>query len=204
MQNREISRATLSRIPSYLAYLQGLPPGVRNISATTIARDLGLGEVQVRKDLGCISGGGKPRVGYDAAGLVDSLQSFLSCKNGGAVIVGAGKLGRALLDYGGFAGYGLEILAAFDRAVTAEEKSEAGGRILPMEALESFCRDAHVSIGIIAVPAPEAQAVCSRLVENHIRAIWSFAPCPLTVPPGVAVEYENMALALAHLKIQIK
>ena len=121
-----------------------------------------------------------------------------------AIIAGAGKLGRALLDYGGFGGYGLEILAAFDRAVTGEERSDTGKRILPMESLEPFCRAHPVQIGIIAVPAGQAQSVCSRLLENHIRAIWSFAPCSLTVPPEIAVQYENMALALAHLKIQIK
>lgn len=204
MQNREISRATLGRIPSYLQYLKSLPPGVQNISATTIAKELGLGEVQVRKDLGSISGAGKPKIGYNAAELADSLETYLSCKNGGAVIVGAGKLGRALLDYSGFAGYGLEIQAAFDIAVTVEEKSDTGKRILPMEGLEVFCQTHPVQIGIIAVPAGQAQSVCSRLLENHIRAIWSFAPCSLTVPPDVAVQYENMALALAHLKIQVK
>ncbi len=204
LQNREISRATLGRIPSYLQYLRALPPEIQNISATTIAKELGLGEVQVRKDLSCISGAGKPKIGYNAAGLADSLETYLSCENGGAVIVGAGKLGRALLDYSGFAGYGLDILAAFDQAVTEEEKSDMGKRILPMDSLEAFCRTQPVQIGIIAVPAGEAQRVCSRLVENHIRAIWSFAPCSLTVPPDIAIQYENMGLALAHLKIQIK
>ncbi len=204
LQNREISRATLGRIPSYLQYLKTLPPGVQNISATTIAKELGLGEVQVRKDLSCVSGAGKPKIGYNAAELADSLETYLSCKNGGAVIVGAGKLGRALLDYSGFAGYGLEILAAFDRAVEAEEKSEMGKRILPMDRLEDFCKTHAVQIGIIAVPAGEAQNVCSRLVENRIRGIWSFAPCSLTVPEEVQIEYENMGLALAHLKIQIQ
>lgn len=203
MQNREISRATLGRIPIYLQYLRTLPSQTRNISATAIAKELGLGEVQVRKDLGSISGAGKPKVGYDAAQLAQSLETYLSCENGGAVIIGAGKLGRALLDYNGFAGYGLEILAAFDRAALAEEQSETGKRILPMEALEAFCKVRSVQIGIIAVPAGEAQEVCSRLVQNNIRAIWSFAPCTLEVPPDIAVQYENMALALAHLKIQI-
>lgn len=203
MQNREISRATLGRIPVYLQYLKALPPQTHNISATTIAKELGLGEVQVRKDLGSISGAGKPKVGYNAAELTESLEAYLSCENGGAVIIGAGKLGRALLDYSGFTGYGLEILAAFDRAVTEEEQSDTGKRILPMEALEPFCKEKSVQIGIITVPAEEAQGVCSRLIQNSIRAIWNFAPCTLDVPPDIAVQYENMALALAHLKIQI-
>lgn len=204
LTSSEVSRATLGRIPVYLKYLKGLPPEVENISATAIAKALGLGEVQVRKDLGAISGAGKPRIGYQAAELAKSLAHFLEAKSGGAIIIGAGKLGRALLDYGGFSEYGLEILAAFDLAVTAPGQSDSGKSILPMQALESFCQMQKVQIGIIAVPVSSAQTVCDRLAENHIRAIWSFAPCQLAVPPDTVVQYENMALSLAHLHAQIQ
>lgn len=122
----------------------------------------------------------------------------------GAIIIGAGKLGRALLDYQGFSEYGLEILAAFDTAVQEEQCSQAGKRILPMGQLERFCRNHAAKIGIITVPAASAQSVCDRLVENRISAIWCFAPCQLSVPEGIPVQYENMALSLAHLKQRIE
>lgn len=202
---KSVSSVVLSRLPTYLSYLKTLPASTRYISATGIAKALALGEVSVRKDLSSICDIGRPKIGYSVSELTVIIESFLGYdRMDTAIIAGAGKLGRALLDYGGFGGYGLEILAAFDRAVTGEERSDTGKRILPMESLEPFCRAHPVQIGIIAVPAGQAQSVCSRLLENHIRAIWSFAPCSLTVPPEIAVQYENMALALAHLKIQIK
>ena len=104
----KISRATLSRIPTYLNYLRSLTLQDNYISAAAIARNLGLGEVQVRKDMGALCGSGKPKIGYLTTELIRCLESYLSSENGNTVIVGGGKLGRALLDYGGFKEYGLE------------------------------------------------------------------------------------------------
>ena len=118
------------------------------------------------------------------------------------MIVGAGKLGRALLDYVGLSDYGLDILAAFDTDVL--QNNASGKPILPIDGLHDFCKENNVSIGVIAVPARAAQEVCDKLCQSGIKAIMSFAPCKLTAPDGVAIQYENMALSLAHLKTQIK
>lgn len=199
----EVSRATLGRIPTYLKYLEALPAEMLNISATTIAKELGFGEVQVRKDLGAVSGKGKPKIGYNKAVLITSLEKFLGRSNlTGVIIIGAGKLGRALLDYDGFTEYGLEILAAFDNLVQKPIKSDARKNIFPITELEDFCKLGKAKIGIITVPAASAQEACDHLVINNIQKIWSFAQCRLTVPPDIAVQYENMALSLAHLKAQ--
>ena len=204
MPNCEISKAALGRIPAYLRYLRSLPPNIRNISATAIARELGFGEVQVRKDLSSLCGSGKPKTGYQTTVLIYSLGSFLDRKNGTAVIVGAGKLGRALLDYEGFSDYGLKIAAAFDIAVSETEYSPKGNPIFEIGMMSPFCAENDVNIGIIAVPVGAAQEACDCLAKNGIRAIWCFAPCRLTKPDGVVIQYENMALSLAHLKMQIK
>ena len=202
MKTTDVSRAALGRIPVYLKFLESLPQDVETVSATTIAKALGFGEVQVRKDLGAICGSGKPRIGYTAADLKESLESLIDSRNGKTVIVGAGKLGRALLDYGGFSDYGLDILAAFDTDVSQNNASEKP--ILPIDGLHDFCKENNVSIGVITVPAKAAQEVCDKLCQSGIKAIMSFAPCKLTAPEGVAIQYENMALSLAHLKTQIK
>lgn len=202
MKGTDISRATLGRVPVYLDYLRRLPPETPHISATAIARALGLGEVQVRKDLGALCGAGKPRTGYPTAHLIRSLAGLLSSTGGETVIIGAGKLGRALLDYGGFSDYGLSLVAAFDRAVASPQASPCGKPILPMADLPDFCARRPVRLGIIAVPAGEAQSTGELLYQNGIRAIWSFAPKQLSLPPDAAVQYENMALSLAHLKLQ--
>lgn len=202
MKTTDVSRAALGRIPVYLKFIESLPQDVETVSATTIAKALGFGEVQVRKDLGAICGSGKPRIGYTVSDLKASLECLIGSRNGKTVIVGAGKLGRALLDYGGFSDYGLDILAAFDTDVS--QNNASGKPILPIDGLHDFCKENNVSIGVIAVPARAAQEVCDKLCQSGIKAIMSFAPCKLTAPDGVAIQYENMALSLAHLKIQIK
>ena len=202
MKTTDVSRAALGRIPVYLKFIESLPQDVETVSATTIAKALGFGEVQVRKDLGAICGSGKPRIGYTVSALKASLECLIDSRNGKTVIVGAGKLGRALLDYGGFSDYGLDILAAFDTDVS--QNNASGKPILPIDGLHDFCKENNVSIGVIAVPAKAAQEVCDKLCQSGIKAIMSFAPCKLTAPEGVAIQYENMALSLAHLKTQIK
>lgn len=202
MKTTDVSRAALGRIPVYLKFIESLPQDVETVSATTIAKALGFGEVQVRKDLGAICGSGKPRIGYTVSDLQASLECLIDSRNGKTVIVGAGKLGRALLDYGGFSDYGLDILAGFDTDVS--QNNASGKPILPIDGLHDFCKENNVSIGVIAVPARAAQEVCDKLCQSGIKAIMSFAPCKLTAPEGVAIQYENMALSLAHLKTQIK
>ena len=200
MKRVEVSRATIGRIPTYLKYLKHTERNTENISATTLAKELGLGEVQVRKDLGAVSGAGRPKTGYKVQELVTALETFLEINaKSNVVIVGAGKLGRALLDYSEFQEYGLEIMAAFDLAVKEEERSNSGKPIYSMAAFDAFCRENQVRIGVITVPPHSAQEVCDRLVRNGVRAIWCFAPCTLSVPEGIPVQYENMALSLAYL-----
>lgn len=204
MDKCTISKATLGRLPSYLEFLRNLPPDkVPYISATAIAKHLGLGEVQVRKDLAAVSGAGKPKLGYVTAELVEKLEDFLGCNQlTSAVLVGAGKLGRALLQYDEFEKYGVKISAAFDsneRAISLGSKTE----ILPINQFEYFCKTQNIKLGIITVGEGSAQAVCDQMVKSGITAIWNFAPCKLKVPSGVLLQNENLALSLAHLNNQL-
>lgn len=204
MKRVEVSRATVGRIPAYLKHLKNLDPAIVNISATALAKELGLGEVQVRKDLNAVSGAGRPKTGYLVTDLITALESFLCTdQSGNAVIVGAGKLGCALLDYTGFAEYGLSISAAFDKAAESISTAGLAKPVYPMSMLGEYCREKDIYIGIIAVPAAAAQAVCDSLVQSGVRAIWCFAPCRLSVPENIPVQYENMALSLAFLRTKI-
>ena len=200
-----IPKATLGRIPAYIQFLRDLPEGNDlTISAPRIARGLSLGEVQVRKDLALISGRGKPKIGYERARLLEDLERHLGYKGfTNAVLIGAGKLGRALLDYGGFEEFGIRILAGFD-CNEANIRSGTGSTVLSIATLETYCAEHNVKIGIITVGQGSAQEVCDKLVACGIKAIWNFAPCALVVPREVVLKQENLALSLAHLKAQIK
>ena len=205
MERSNVTKATLGRLPQYLQFLNGLPPGqYDHISATTIARMLSLGEVQVRKDLAAVSGLGKPKVGYRTSELIKDLEDALGCKKlTPAILVGAGKLGRALLDYNGFEEYGVQITAAFDCNEQVLRMNKTSKEILPISSLKKYCTENGIRIGIITVGSGSAQDVCDQMLEAGITAIWNFAPCQLKVPDNVLAKQENLALSLAHLNSQI-
>ena len=209
MERKEISKSVLKRLPVYLSYLKSIPDGAAlYISATALANALGMGEVQVRKDLAMVSDGGRPKIGYLRESLIEDISQFLGYDNTtDAILVGAGKLGQALLGYGGFDAYGLNICAAFDIHPPEEGLAE-GKPVLSMEQMESFCRTNKILMGIITVPAQYAQQVCDQMITCGIKAIWTFAPVHLDVPEHILVQNENMATSLAvlsmHLRAQIK
>ena len=189
---------------------KSLPEGSSvNISATALAAGLHMGEVQVRKDLALVSSGGRPKIGYNRAALIADIEQFLGYGNtNDAVLIGAGKLGRALLGYSGFAEYGLNIVAAFDENDAIIGTSKSGKPIMHLSRLGEICRREQIKIGIITVPAEQAQGVCDLLISNGILAIWNFAPKHLNVPDHILVQNENMAASLAllckHLNEQMK
>ena len=209
MERKEISKSVLKRLPGYLSYLKNIPEGVSPyISATALANALGMGEVQVRKDWSMVSDGGRPKIGYPRDMLIDDIEQFLGYDNTtDAVLIGAGKLGQALLGYSGFAAYGLNILAAFDVAPFADQ-TEDGKPIYHISQLENFCHSHKIRMGIITVPGEHAQSVCDQLIQCGIKAIWTFAPTHLEVPSNILVQHENMAMSLAvlsmHLQAQMK
>ena len=205
MNGYSIPKATLGRLPQYLQYLKSLPATKgATISATAIAKGLSLGEVQVRKDLALVSGAGKPKVGYERAKLISDLERHLGYERlTNAVLVGAGQLGRALLDYDGFEEFGVKIVAGFDCNEQTVQIGRQAKSILPIKDLDPYCAENHVKLGIITVGHGSAQDVCDKLVASGIEAIWNFAPCTLKVPAGVLLKQENLALSLAHLNNQI-
>lgn len=208
MERKEISKSVLKRLPGYLSYLKGLSEETAYISATTLANALGMGEVQVRKDLAMVCEGGRPKIGYPRELLIDDISQFLGYDNTtDAILVGAGKLGQALLGYSGFEAYGLNVLAAFDVNPIVQQADD-GKPIYSMDQLERFCHFNNVLMGIITVPAQQAQEVCDKLIACGIKAIWNFAPTHLDVPKNILVQNENMATSLAvlsmHLQVQIK
>lgn len=204
MESTKVSKKLLNRLPGYLSYLKALPKESENVSAAAIARALGLGEVQVRKDLAKISHTGRRRTGRSREQLILDIENYLDfAADTGTIIVGTGKLGKALLDYEGFDEAGLNVMAGFDLQPTCDQ-TETGKPIYPMTRLDTFCRRYEVRIGIIAVPAENAQDVCDGLIACGVEAIWNFAPVRLRVPDHVIVKYENLAMSLTTLRMELK
>lgn len=204
-EKKPISLNTYNRLSSYLNYLKHLPEdGAPNISATSIAQELGLNDVVVRKDLACVSDGGRPKVGYLVKDLTHDIEHFLGRDNlSDAVIIGAGNLGKALILYDNFKNYGLKIVAAFDKDSALIGKSIGHTKVLDALKAADLCRRMNIKIGILTVPSLEAQAMCDFLVEGGVRAIWNFAPISLKTPKQIAVKNEDMAASLSILLRQL-
>ena len=203
MEKIAVSKATLGRLPYYLQHLRTVfKNNDEYISATSIAKSLALGEVQVRKDLNSVSGAGKPKIGYEVEELIKSIEKVLGYDNlTNAVLVGAGQLGKALLNYEGFEEFGVRIMAGFD--IEAKKQTSNQKQILPMEEFSKFCKENNIKIGIISVNKESSQQICDLMIENGISAIWNFSPLKLNVPEGILLQQENLALSLAHLNNQL-
>lgn len=196
-------RTTLERLPGYLNFLRQKTDSER-VSSAVIAESMNLSAITVRKDLAYISSG-RPRVGHLREELIERITQVLSdndCSR--AVLVGAGNLGRALMSYGGFGKYGLEIAAGFDNNPALVGGSVQGKPILHIDAMSDFITQNGARMGIITVPAEHAQSVCDRMVEAGVAGILCCAPAHLTVPPQVTVRYEDFAVSLALLSIGMR
>lgn len=202
-----VMKSTLSRMPLYYTYLCSLrKEGVQYVSSGKIAQGLNMNPVLVRKDLGSLgSVVGVPRVGFEVETLLKALEDYLGYNNTDQVIVvGVGTLGRLILTSREFDTLGMHVAVGFDKDPHLAGLQVEGKYILPMEKMESYVRRTGVRIGVIAVPAGEAQGVCDRMVRSGIRAIWNFAFTLLDVPEGVLVKNENLPMSLALLGQQLE
>ena len=198
---RIVSEPTLKRLPLYHRFLkEWQAAGHETVSCTDIGLDLDLDPTQVRKDLEAVGVGGRPRIGYVVASLLAGLEQFLGWNNvNEAFLVGAGSMGSALLGYRKFEQCGLKIVAAFDLDPSKIGTRIHGKHVLPLEKMPNLAERMHILIGIITVPATEAQGVADLMVTGGIRAIWNFAPVRLRVPAEVIVHNEDLYCSLAAL-----
>ena len=198
---RPVPEPTLKRLPLYHRFVKELLQREQvAVSCTDIGAELKLDPTQVRKDLEAAGIAGRPRIGYATAAVVDGIERFLGWqKVSEAFLVGAGSMGSALLGYRKFEECGLKIVAAFDSDAGKIGKKIHGKHVLALEKLTDLAQRMHVLIGIITVPAAEAQAVADLLVAGGVRAIWNFAPIRLRVPDPIILHNEDLYCSLASL-----
>ncbi|MDE6441855.1 MAG: redox-sensing transcriptional repressor Rex [Clostridia bacterium] len=201
---KDIPVISLQRLPIYLNYLKSLPADRKYVSSGLIAEALGMGEVLVRKDLAFTSAVGRPRIGYVTVELIAALEDFLCCNTrSSAVIVGVGALGRAILGYGGFSNYGIEIDAAFDNDSSKVGVEIFGKPVYDIKDAKSKVADLGAELAVLCVPAQFAQEVADILIGCGIKAILNFAPVLIKAPENVVVRHIDVAANLAILSSMI-
>jgi redox-sensing transcriptional repressor len=197
-----IPEATIARLPVYLRVLYACAEqGIATVSSEELAAAAGVNSAKLRKDLSHLGSYGTRGVGYDVDYLVYQVSRELGLtQDWPVVIVGAGNLGRALANYGGFATRGFRIAAVLDVDPAVVGTEIAAGHVVGDAGQMEAVVDRHaVSIGVIATPARAAQGVCDRLVTAGVTSILNFAPVVLSVPAGVDVRKVDLSIELQIL-----
>lgn len=203
MSKHMIPDIVIGRLPVYLRALNFLIAEGRQITSSQELGDrLGISSAQIRKDLSHFGEFGKQGTGYDISFLYDQLRQILKVdRMWDVVLVGAGNLGKAIADYNGFAGKGFVIKAIFDNdpAKIGQPMGIHNLPVQPINELAETIRTRNITIGIIAVPAEEAQAIARIMVEAGIKAILNYAPITLTVPNNVRVQHIDPVVGLQRM-----
>ena len=196
-----IPDATVARLPVYLRALYALADHeVATVSSEELAAAAGVNSAKLRKDLSHLGSYGTRGVGYDVDYLIYQVSRELGLTQDWPVlIVGAGNLGRALANYGGFASRGFRIAALVDCDSAVVGSVIARHTVRSAADMEDVIRRFDVSIGVIATPAAVAQNVCDRLVAAGVTSILNFAPVVLSVPSGVDVRKVDLSIELQIL-----
>ncbi|MHB8626633.1 MAG: redox-sensing transcriptional repressor Rex [Aggregatilineales bacterium] len=191
----------IGRLPIYLRALSQLADEGKSVTSShELGERLGISSAQIRKDLSHFGEFGKQGTGYQIAHLFGQLRQILQIDREWPVaVIGIGDLGRALARYGGFVDRGFRIVAVFDNDPAKIGTSLDNLTILPDDRIVDEIKAQNIKVAMIAVPAPHAQAVCSKLVTAGVRAILNYAPITLTVPSTVHVQYIDPVAHLQHM-----
>lgn len=198
---RKIAESTVRRLSLYLRFLEDFEEqGMETVSSEELASRGGTTSAQVRKDLSFFGSFGKRGLGYSVAELVRRLREILGLgRTYRVAMIGAGKIGSALVQYRGFKQRGFEIVAIFDSDTSKVGRNWNGLTVRDAKELELELRRQSVDIAVIVTPADAAQAVADKVVALGVKAILNFAPIQLMVPDDVVVKTVNLALELETL-----
>ena len=206
-QKATVSSAVIRRLPRYHRCLGDLiRAGKLRISSAELASIMGVTASQIRQDLNCFGGFGQQGYGYNIKFLYNKISELLGVNEGyNAVIIGAGKLGRALAATHMFERRGVNRLAMFDVDPTVIGTRIYDVPVYSVEDLGSFCKEHNVHIGVLTVPKEAAYEVASTIVEAGVKGVWNFANMELKLDdPDVIVENIHLGDSLMALCYEIK
>lgn len=196
-----ISNAVIKRMPRYYRYLRDLSKNhVERISSLELSQLMHTTPSQVRQDFNIFGGFGQQGYGYNVQTLCEEIKNVIGveqCSN--MIIIGAGNMGQALINYTNFPKLGFEIKGVFDINPKICGLIIRDMEVQPIDQLETFLHNHEIQIAALTLPRDQAQNMADRLVSAGIKAIWNFAPIDLNLPKGVVVENIHLAESLMQL-----
>ncbi|MFP4322424.1 MAG: redox-sensing transcriptional repressor Rex [Anaerolineales bacterium] len=196
----------IGRLPMYLRALHAMSQeGIEVAASYELGQRLGISSAQIRKDLALFGDFGKQGTGYQISYLIEQLRTILQVnRNWAVIVVGAGHVGLALINYGGFQAHGFHIEAIFDADPAKIGQSINGYTIQDVEGVQAYIQAHDIKFAMVATPAGAAQAITDTLVEAGIQCILNYAPTSLAVPEGVYVQDIDPVSKLQHMAYYVR
>ncbi len=205
MEDKEISKAVIARLPRYYRYLgELLEYGVERISSNELSVRMKVTASQIRQDLNNFGGFGQQGYGYNVKHLHTEIGKILGVdRQHNLIIVGAGNLGQAIANYANFEKRGFIIKGMFDVNPRLIGLVVRGIEVRGVDDLERFIKENDVQMAALTIPKTKAPEIADRLVNAGIKAIWNFAHVDLNVPDDVVVENVHLSESLMQLSYRV-
>lgn len=207
MKKDKISSAVIRRLPRYYRHLDELlRAGTVRISSSSLAKSMGLTASQIRQDLSCFGGFGQQGYGYNVERLRSEVADILGMnRNHTVAILGAGNLGRALMENFPFKSNGFRLVAAFDVDPQLVGSEISGTPVYHVDGLEEYLEKNPVSVCVLTVPAGVAESTARRLARCGVTGVWNFTnvELPQQDMPNVQIEDVHFADSLLTLSYMI-
>ncbi len=205
LEEKEISQAVIARLPRYLRYLGELKDkGIERVSSQELSDIMNVTASQIRQDLNNFGGFGQQGYGYNVGYLYEEISKILGInKEHNLIIIGAGHLGQALVNYMNFERRGFIFRGIFDNDPEIHGKKIRGITVQPMQEMEAFVKENNIDIAVLTIPKNSAVEVSGQLVSYGIKGIWNFAHVDLHVPKNIQVENVHLSDSLMKLSYNI-
>lgn len=204
--NKKVSQEVVKRLPRYYRYLRNLlDNGITRISSQMLGKKMNITASQIRQDLNCFGGFGQQGYGYNVEGLYNAIGEILGLNNGHKIIiVGAGHLGQALINFNAFEKRGFTIVGVFDVSPDVVGKQMGAHRVLHMSEIEGFVNKFKPDIAVLSVPKHAANEVASKLVSCGIKGLMNFCYVDIDIPEDVSIENIHLSDTLMTLSYKLK
>lgn len=205
MEERQISKAVIKRLPRYYRYLgEILNNGVERISSSELSNKMQVTASQIRQDLNNFGGFGQQGYGYNVQYLYEEIGKILGIdRNHNMVIIGAGNLGKAIVNYSDFEKRGFVIKGIFDNNPKIKGTKIRGIEVRMMNELTDFIKDNEIEIVALTIPKEAARQIAKVVADAGVKAIWNFAHTDLNLPDDVIVENVHLSESLMRLSYTI-
>ncbi len=200
MKTKVYSEGIITRLTQYLKFLVQLKEtGKRTVTSNEISQYTKINSAEVRRDLIYFGLKGKRGVGFNISDLISAFNKILGySEKVNIALVGAGNLGKAILNYRMLDKFGFKIENVFDNDANVINKIISGRQVRDINEIHDVVNKKGINIAILAVPEESAQSVADILVISGIKVIINYTSVPVKVPKNVNVQTNDPIEKLFH------